>query len=52
MKCKNCKADNKSESICDAVWTFNDGGPAENNANFCPECGADLRMTEHDNSED
>lgn len=39
-------------SECDAVWTFNDGGPAENNANFCPECGADLRMTEHDNSED
>lgn len=29
-------------SECGAQWTFNEDGPYENNARFCPECGADL----------
>ena len=30
-------------SACGATWTFNDGTPAENHMNFCPDCGADMR---------
>ena len=26
-------------ATCGAVWTFTEGGPAENNMHFCPECG-------------
>jgi len=41
-------------SACGCEWTFIDGAPKDNNAWFCPECGADLRKTEYveDNSED
>ena len=27
------------ETGCGQAFTFNDGGPAENNFNFCPYCG-------------
>jgi hypothetical protein len=27
-------------ATCGAIWTFTEGGPAENNMHFCPECGA------------
>ena len=27
------------EGSCGAAWTFNDGGPVDNNMNYCPECG-------------
>ena len=27
---------------CGAVWEFIADGPAENNCNFCPECGGKL----------
>ena len=30
-------------SECGEPWIFIDGTPSENNANFCPNCGADLR---------
>ena len=28
---------------CGEIWTLNDGTPAENNMNYCPKCGADMR---------
>jgi len=28
------------EATCGAIWTFTEGGPAENNMRFCPECGS------------
>ena len=27
------------DGCCGAKWTFTEGGPAENNLHFCPECG-------------
>lgn len=30
-------------SACGVLWTFTDGTPEENEANFCPVCGADMR---------
>lgn len=27
------------EAECGAVWTFNEGGPKDNEVNFCPKCG-------------
>jgi hypothetical protein len=27
-------------ATCGVVWTFNDGGPAENGMRFCPGCGS------------
>jgi hypothetical protein len=27
-------------ATCGVVWTFTDGGPAENDVRFCPGCGA------------
>ncbi len=26
-------------ATCGVVWTFTDGGPAENDVRFCPGCG-------------
>ena len=34
-------------SVCGVLWVFNDGTPEENEANFCPKCGADLRGGSH-----
>jgi hypothetical protein len=28
------------DATCGVVWTFNDGGPAENGMRFCPGCGS------------
>ena len=30
-------------SNCELLWTLNDGNPHDNNMNFCPNCGADMR---------
>ena len=30
-------------SICGEPWELNYGTPQENNMNFCPNCGADMR---------
>ena len=30
-------------SECGEPWIFLEGTPSENNANFCPNCGADMR---------
>jgi hypothetical protein len=27
------------EADCGAMWTFTDGGPADNDMKFCPKCG-------------
>ena len=35
-------------SECGEEWWLNDGTPAENNMNFCPRCGADMREGEKD----
>lgn len=29
-------------SVCGEPWTLIDGTPAENNMNFCPNCGAQM----------
>lgn len=33
-------------SVCDEEWFLEDGTPKQNNMNFCPQCGADMRGTE------
>ena len=30
-------------SVCGEPWELNYGTPQENNMNFCPNCGADMR---------
>ena len=30
-------------SECKVLWTFPDGTPEENGANFCPRCGARMK---------
>jgi hypothetical protein len=30
------------QADCGAMWTFTDGGPTENDMNFCPKCGKPL----------
>lgn len=30
-------------SRCGVLWEFNDGTPEDNEAYFCPHCGADMR---------
>jgi len=32
------------ESACGEAWRFDDGGPKENNMNFCHCCGKTLRI--------
>ena len=31
-------------SRCGVLWVFNDGTPEDNEAYFCPNCGADMRL--------
>lgn len=33
---------------CGEIWTLNDGTPEENNMNYCPNCGADMRKNEEE----
>ena len=33
-------------SVCGEPWELNAGTPQENNMNFCPNCGADMRPKE------
>ncbi len=33
-------------SNCGQLWTLVDGTPKENNMNYCPACGADMRERE------
>ena len=40
------------EGACGAAWSFNEGGPHENNFRFCPKCGGtvviDPKNTDND----
>ena len=29
-------------SICGETWQFTEGNPKDNNANYCPQCGAKM----------
>lgn len=33
---------------CGVEWTFPCGTPKDNNANYCPKCGADMGGEEHE----
>ena len=33
-------------SVCGEAWTFIDGTPKDNNANYCPRCGAKMDEVE------
>ena len=33
---------------CGEIWILNDGTPEENNMNYCPKCGADMRKNEEE----
>jgi hypothetical protein len=33
-------------ATCGVVWTFSDGGPAENDVRFCPGCGAAVSVAD------
>ena len=33
-------------SVCGEEWYFIDGTPKDNNANFCPQCGAKMEVQE------
>lgn len=33
-------------TACGNIWTFLDGGPNENNAKYCPVCGAKMNGEE------
>ena len=33
-------------SVCGEEWYFIDGTPADNNANYCPRCGAKMEVQE------
>jgi hypothetical protein len=39
-------------ATCGVVWTFTDGGPAENGVNFCPGCGAAVSVADPEPEED
>jgi hypothetical protein len=32
------------EGSCGAAWDFIDGGPKENNMNYCPSCGGKVEV--------
>lgn len=36
---------------CGVVWQFNDGGPEENEAFFCPKCGFKMERGEADGND-
>ena len=36
------------EGECGAAWYFDDGGPFENDCNFCPRCGGKILFEETD----
>ncbi len=36
-------------TACGNIWTFLDGGPNENNAKYCPVCGAKMNLEEKPN---
>lgn len=35
-------------SVCGEEWYFIDGTPADNNANYCPRCGAKMEVQDAD----
>ena len=35
-------------SACHEPWVLIDGTPQDNNMNFCPNCGADMREENHE----
>lgn len=35
------------EADCGAAWTFTDGGPKDNEMNFCPRCGHSLKQIDN-----
>ena len=39
-------------ATCGVVWTFTDGGPAENDVRFCPGCGAAVSVADPEPEED
>lgn len=39
-------------TCCGAFWTFIDGGPEENDARFCPVCGAKMDAKEAENGQE
>jgi hypothetical protein len=39
-------------ATCGVVWTFTDGGPAENDVRFCPGCGAAVSVAAPEPEED
>ena len=36
------------EADCGAMWTFTEGGPKDNDMNFCPNCGKPVIEADHD----
>lgn len=36
------------EADCGAMWTFTEGGPKNNDMNFCPNCGKSVIEADHD----
>jgi hypothetical protein len=40
------------DATCGVVWTFTDGGPAENDVRFCPGCGAAVSVADPEPEED
>jgi hypothetical protein len=40
------------DATCGVVWTFTDGGPAENDVRFCPGCGAVVSVADPEPEED
>ncbi len=40
------------DATCGVVWTFTDGGPAENDVRFCPGCGAAVSVAAPEPEED
>lgn len=38
----NPESNTWSCSGCDILWQFTDGGPKENQTNYCPKCGSKI----------